>query len=401
MARTKQTARGSKSSQPTRQPGMEAAVVEQQQEEVQVDEDVAPKEAEGEVQKEAVEVEGAPTGEEVTGEQVTGEQDPVDPTAQPAPGTSTAPTSGASTGTLSVVAYMSKCQDFAKVWFEEVTQKKEVAYRDLIAKLVSLVEEQSKGKDLQLGLAGFSEQQILGVLESISDTSGKYMSQIRHFQIEVEKEEEEITMQRLTEKKTSAVQIALDDYYDCAKDLCQAQAAYMVSLEKLSKTLDNPDRLLSIINHVQLPAVQVTVTTREQEKKQAGVTGEEMVIMEHLPEAEPWKMGRKPNVKMMAAWLYFILYKQVTGSTAGQDKCADKFSCSVTQFKRMVTGKWQEGGKPKKDTTGTVRVTRKRAAERMAKLKEEEGKSAKKQKKTPKVIHLGEEDDDNDDEDRE
>ena len=100
-------------------------------------------------------MEGAPTGEEVTGEQVTGEQDPVDPTAQPAPGTSTAPTSSASTGTLSVVAYMSKCQDFAKVWFEEVTQKKEVAYRDLIAKLVSLVEEQSKGKDLQLGLAGF------------------------------------------------------------------------------------------------------------------------------------------------------------------------------------------------------------------------------------------------------
>ena len=112
--------------------------------------------------------------------------------------------------------------------------------------------------------------------------------------------------------------------------------------------------MLAIINHVQLPAVQVTVTTREQEKKQAGVSGEEMVIMEHLPEADPWKLGRKPNEKMMATWLYFILYKQVTGSTAGQDKCADKFSCSVTQFKRMVTGKWQEGGKPKKDTTGTA-----------------------------------------------
>ena len=76
----------------------------------------------------------------------------------------------------------------------------------------------------------------MAVLESISDTSGKYMAQIRHFQIEVEKEEEEITTQMLTEKKASAVQIALDDYYDCAKDLCQAQAAYMVSLEKLSRS---------------------------------------------------------------------------------------------------------------------------------------------------------------------
>ena len=72
MARTKQTARGSKSSQPTRQPGMEAAVIEQQQEEVQVDEDVAPEGAEERAQKEVKEGEGAPTGEEVTGEQVTG-----------------------------------------------------------------------------------------------------------------------------------------------------------------------------------------------------------------------------------------------------------------------------------------------------------------------------------------
>ena len=398
MARTKQTARGSRSGESTRQAGMEAAVMEEQQEVLEVDEDVAQ-----EVAKEGAQEEGGgvPTGEEVTGEQVTGEQGPVDPTAQPTPGTSTAQASSTSTGTLSVVAYMSKCQDFAKVWFEEVIKKKEVAYRDLIASLVSLVEEQSKEKDLQIGLAGFGEQQILGVLESITDTSGRYMAQISHFQIEVSKDEEEITKKRLTEKKASAVQIALDDYYDCAKDLCHAQGAYMVALEKLSKTLDNPDKLLSIINHVQLPAVQVTVTTREQEKKQAGVTGEEMVVMEHLPEADPWKLGRKPNVKMMAAWLYFILYKQVTGSTAGQDKCAEKFSCSVTQFKRMVTGKWQEGGKPKKDTTGAGRVTRKRTRERLEKLEKEERGDAKKQKKKPKVIHLGEEDDDDDDEDKE
>ena len=96
------------------------------------------------------EVEAVPPGDEVTGE-----QDPVDPTAQPAPSTSTAPVGSASTGTLSVVAYMSKCQDLAKVWFKEVVNKKEVAYRDLIASLVSLVEEQSKAKDLQFRLSWF------------------------------------------------------------------------------------------------------------------------------------------------------------------------------------------------------------------------------------------------------
>ena len=387
MAKTKQTAR--KVDQPARQAGMEPAVLE-----VPEEEDVAQEGAQEGAQKGTEEVEGVQPGEEVTGE-----QDPVDPTAQPAPSTSKAPAGSAGTGTLSVVTYMSKCQDLAKVWFEEVVNKKEVAYRDLIASLVSLVEGQSKTKDLQVGLAGFSDQEVVNVLESIADTSGKYIDAIDHFQLEVSKEEEEITRKRFTEsKKASAAQKALDDYYDAARDLCDSQAAYMIALEKLSKTLDDPDRLLAIINHVQLPAVQVTVTTREQDKKQAGVSGEEMVILEHLPDAENWKVGRTHSERMMATWLYFILHKQVTGSTAGQDKCADKFGCSVTQFKRMVTGKWQEGGKGKKDTASTSKVTRKRKSERLEKLAKEERGDKKKQKRKAKVIHIAE-DDDNDEDD--
>ena len=327
MAKTKQTAR--KVDQQERQEGMEPAVLGQQHEEVPEEEDVAQGEAQEGAQKGAEEGEAVPPEEEVTGE-----QGPIDPAAQAGPSTSTAPVGSASTGTLDVVAYMNKGQELARVWFEEVVQKKEVAYRDLIASLVSLVEEQSKAKDLQIGLVGFSDQQVVSVLESITDTLEKYIDFIDRFQLEVSKEEEEITRKRFTEsKKASATQKVLDEYYDTANELCEAQAKYMVSLEKLSKMLDNPDRLLAIINHVQLPAVQVTVTTREQDKKQAGVSGKEMVILEHLPEAEHWKVGRTHSERMMAAWLYFVLHKQVTGSTVGQDRCADKFGCSVTQFK--------------------------------------------------------------------
>ena len=144
--------------------------------------------------------------------------------------------------------------------------------------------------------------------------------------MEVSKEEEGITRKRFTESKKSISSTeSIDEYYTAAGDLCQAQAMYMVKLEKLSKALDNPDRLLAIINHVQLPAVQVMVTTREQDKRQPRVSGEEMVILEHLPEAENWKVGQTHSERMMAAWLYFVLHKQVTGSTAGQDRCADKF----------------------------------------------------------------------------
>ena len=173
---------------------------------------------------------------------------------------------------------------------------KEQAYRDLIASLVGLVEEQSKVKDLKIGIVGFSDQEIDNVLESISDTSGKYIDTVDHFKVEVSKEEEEITRKRFMEsKKASQEQKALDEYYDAVKDLCHSQAVYMAQLEKLNKVLDNPDRLLAIIKHVQLPAVQVTVTTKEQDKKQAGLSGEEMVILEHLPDAEGWKVGRQPG----------------------------------------------------------------------------------------------------------
>ena len=163
--------------------------------------------------------------------------------------------------------------------------------------------------------------------------------------------------------------------------------------------LDNPDRLLAVINHVQLPAVQVMVTTKEQDKKQAGLSGEEMVILEHLPKAEGWKVGRPAGERIMAAWLYFVLYKQVTGSTAGQDKCADKFGCSVTQFKRMVTGKWQEGGKRKDETKSVSRVAKKRKSKRLEELAKEERGGKRTKKTKPKVIHIGDDDDDDEEDD--
>ena len=239
------------------------------------------------------------------------------------------------------------------------------------------------------------------MLESISDTLGKYIDTVGRLQVEVSKEEERIKRNKFTEsKKASQEQKALDEYYEAARDLCHSQKVYMARIEKLSKVLDDPNRLLAIINHVQLPAVQVMVTTKEQDKKQAGLSGEEMVIAVHLPDAEGWKVGRPPNERMMAAWLYFVLYKQVTGSTAGQDKCAEKFGCSTTQFKRMITGKWQEGGKRKEDTKSVSSEAKKRKSKRLEEIAKQEGGSKKaKRTKKAKVVHLKDDDDDEEDDD--
>ena len=85
----------------------------------------------------------------------------------------------------------------------------------------------------------------------------------------------------------------------------------------------------------------------------AGMSGEEIVVAKHQPVAEEWKVGRSQGVKLLAGMIYFVLYKQVTGSTPGQDKCAAKFRCGATLFKRINTGKWQEGGKGKSEAKST------------------------------------------------
>ena len=71
-------------------------------------------------------------------------------------------------------------------------------------------------------------RRLITCLESISDTSGKYIDTVGRLLVEVSKEEEEIMRKRFTEsKKASEQQKALDEYYDAAKDLCQSQALYM------------------------------------------------------------------------------------------------------------------------------------------------------------------------------
>ena len=46
----------------------------------------------------------------------------------------------------------------------------------------------------------------------------------------------------------------------------------------------------------------------------------------------------------MAAFMYYALYKQLTGKPKSQQGCSDEFSCQTTPFKHLVTGKKQPGG---------------------------------------------------------
>ena len=43
----------------------------------------------------------------------------------------------------------------------------------------------------------------------------------------------------------------------------------------------------------------------------------------------------------MTAFMYFVLYEQITGLQKSQTGCATEFRCQMTPFKRLITGKQQ------------------------------------------------------------
>ena len=135
MARTKQTAR--KMSEQSGQQGVVPAVI------------VAPTPQQEEGEQEAEKV--AEPGEETAQEQVDTSKDPEDPTGPLEPSEGPTPSTSASTSAAEITAYMTKYQGFATTWIEEVIEKKEQAYRDLISGLISLVIEQNKVRDLKVG----------------------------------------------------------------------------------------------------------------------------------------------------------------------------------------------------------------------------------------------------------
>ena len=79
---------------------------------------------------------------------------------------------------------------------------------------------------------------------------------------------------------------------------------------------------------------------------------------------------------MMAAYIYFILYEQITGLRPSQTGCATEFRCKTTPFKRLITGKKQPG---RPGRLSEVRGSSSRSLEEVTEM--EEGGTPTKQRK--------------------
>ena len=93
------------------------------------------------------------------------------------------------------------------------------------------------------------------------------------------------------------------------------------------------------------------------------------------------------QTRMMAAYIYFILYEQITGVRPLQTGCATEFRCETMPFKRVITGKKQPGGPGRSSET---RGRSSRSLEEVAEL-ETDVTPTKQRKKEPATKGTGKE----------
>ena len=145
-------------------------------------------------------------------------------------------------------------------------------------------------------------------------------------------------------KFTGKAKTALKNYYDAAHELCAAQADFAKATQELESKIKDKTVFLSIIQQVRLPSVQIHVRTVEEMEQLEGKTYRELTLTQHLPNAKKIYSNATDQTRTMAAFMYFVLYEQITGLKASQTGCSREFKCQGTPFKRLVTGKKQPGG---------------------------------------------------------
>ena len=268
---------------------------------------------------------------------------PIQAPTTPQPGTSTGPTQDPTddpaqdpTQTpgeveIKLTQYVKDYRAAGKVWLDTVIQEKEKAYDTLYDRLQQL------GAPHKEGLDQADRQQVYNC---IKDRTGMFLSQDENV-VYVETEEE---FEKPKFNLTGEAKEALKNYYDAAHELCVAQADFAKATQKLESKIEDKTVFLSIIQQVQLPSVQIHVRTVEEIEQLEGKTYRELTMSQHLPDAKKIYSNATDQTRTMAAFIYFVLYEQITGLKALQTGCSRHFQCQGTPFKRLVTGKKQPGG---------------------------------------------------------
>ena len=262
--------------------------------------------------------------------------------------------------------YVKAYKAAGKAWLDSVVKDGEEVYIRLFNKL------------LELGnpyIDDFGQADREQVFKCIRDKTGRFLDN-DDFMMYVETEEEK---KKPRYNFTGDTKEALTDYYNAVHTLCEAQQNFAKSTQVLEQKIEDKSVFLDIIKQVQLPSVQVHVRTVEELERLEGKTYRELMLMCHLPNFKRINPNAKEQTRTMAAYIYCVLYEQITGIRASQTACATDFRCPMTPFKRLITGKRQPSG------PGRLSEARGGSSRSLEEVAEMEGPtSAKRTRKTTK-----------------
>ena len=107
------------------------------------------------------------------------------------------------------------------------------------------------------------------------------------------------------------------------------------------------------------------IRTVEEMGRLEGKTYREFTLMCHLPNFRRINPNAKEQTRMMAAYIYCVLYEQISGIRASQTGCTTDFRCPTMPFKRLITRKRQPSGLGR---SNEVRGGSSRSLEEVAKM---------------------------------
>ena len=97
-----------------------------------------------------------------------------------------------------------------------------------------------------------------------------------------------------------------------------------------------------------IPAQQSTSQGTSQTSSSQGVSTDDLIIAENIPNPARYDRKTNPHTCLLAALVYYVMRLGLVGSRKlhiGQEKCADLFNTSKSALKRVFTGNVRKGGK--------------------------------------------------------
>ena len=101
----------------------------------------------------------------------------------------------------------------------------------------------------------------------------------------------------------------------------------------------------------------MSIRTVEEIEALEGKTYSKLTLLQHLPNFKRIYPNATDQTRTLAAFVYYVLYEQITGTQKSQTGCAAEFRSPMMPFKRLITGKKQPGGPGRsKDAGRSVRT---------------------------------------------